>query len=278
MNAGPRTPESWPELARRFEPTVFAAAPGVYRRILKYGQGLKDSFARLRHAVTAGEALSESIAEGWREATGKPLLEALGMSEVSTFVSTPPDRHAGPGQVGWPQPGRHVAVLDEDGVPVPRGGIGTLAVHRDDPGLMLGYWEDGAPRLPLVCDWFVTGDLVRMGGDGAITYVGRADDRMNAQGYRVDPSEVEAALQRCAGIDEVAVTELAVSDGLSVIAAWIVPGPGGPPLRDDLFGEIAAHIASYKCPREVFVVEDLPRTPNGKIKRRALPGWNARRL
>ena len=76
LNAGARDPALWPELARTHHPTVLAAAPAVFRRILKYGEGLREGFASLRHAVTAGEALAPAIAAAWREETGKPILEA----------------------------------------------------------------------------------------------------------------------------------------------------------------------------------------------------------
>lgn len=279
LNAGSRAPEVWPRLARSYQPTVFAAAPAVYRRILKYGEELGTGFASLRHGATAGETLSPDIAASWQQATGKPLLEALGMSEVSTFVSTPPDRAYEPGIAGWPQPGRHVAVLGEDGAPVPRGKTGVLAVHRSDPGLMLGYWRDrAATEAAFHGDWFRTGDLVRMRRDGAISYVGRQDDRMNAQGYRVDPGEVEAALSACAGVAECGVTELPVRDGLSVIAAWVVPEPGAHLDEREVQWAAAERLAAYKCPREIFRVDALPRTANGKLMRRALTALNAPKL
>ena len=93
-----------------------------------------------------------------------------------------------------PQPGRHVAIVGEDG-PVPQGEEGTIAVHRSDPGLMLGYL--GAPEATarkFRGDWFLTGDQGAMDDTGAITYLGRADDMMNAGGFRVSPMEVEAVL------------------------------------------------------------------------------------
>ncbi len=268
VNSGRRDPDVWPTLAEAYRPTVFAAAPAVFRRILKYGSGLSDGFASLKHAVTAGEALSPAILERWRRETGKPLLEALGMSEVSTFVSTPPVRDAEPGLAGWPQPGRHLAVLGGDGTPVPFGDTGVLAVSRDDPGLMLCYWRDeGATRDACLGDWFLTGDLARMREDGAITYLGRQDDRMNAQGYRVDPSEVEAALATCQGVAECGVTALEVADGLSVIAAWVV----GEVTQEALLDHASARLAAYKMPREVFRANELPHSANGKLLRRKLP-------
>ncbi len=275
VNSGRRDPDVWPDLARTYRPTVFAAAPAVFRRILKYGSGLGDGFASLKHAVTAGEALSPAILESWRRETGKPLLEALGMSEVSTFVSTPPDRIAEAGLAGWPQPGRHVAVVGEDAKPVPYGETGVLAVRRDDPGLMLGYWRDAeATRAAHAGDWFLTGDLARMRSDGAITYLGRQDDRMNAQGYRVDPTEVEAALATCPGVAECGVTALEVADGLSVIAAWVV----GNVTREAVLEHAASCLAGYKTPRELFRADELPHSANGKLLRRKLPDLPRTRL
>ncbi|MEM6385529.1 MAG: acyl-CoA synthetase [Pseudomonadota bacterium] len=279
LNAGSRAPEVWPALARQYEPTVFAGAPAVYRRILKYGDDLGIGFRSLRHAVTAGEALSPSIARAWRAATGKPLLEALGMSEVSTFISTGPDHAPEAGIAGWPQPGRRVAVLDETGAPVPQGAVGTLAVHRSDPGLFQGYWNDADRTAAAMSgDWFLTGDLVSMRGDGAIAHVGRADDQMNAQGYRVDPREVEAAAMMSAGVSDCAARALQVEDGLSVIAIWIVPDTGADLERAALEADLANRLAAYKCPRAYFLLDDLPRTANGKLMRRTLTAEGAVRL
>ena len=279
LNAGRRDPEVWPVLAAAQKPTVFAAAPAVYRRLLKYGRGLHDAFAPLRHAVTAGEALSPVIADDWQRATGKPLLEALGMSEVSTYVSPPPDRSPEPGVVGWPQPGRQVAVLDAGGTPVRFGTPGVMAVHRSDPGLMLGYWQDAVgTEAAYAGDWFLTGDRVSMRDDGAITYLGREDDQMHAQGYRVDPGEVEAALSSCTGVAECAVRALQVRDGLSVIAAWIVAEPGVSLQGEIVEADLAERLATYKQPRAFFLAKDLPRTPNGKLMRRALVAREDERL
>ena len=279
LNAGRRDPEVWPVLARDHAPTVFAGAPAVFRRILKYGDELSTGFRSLRHAVTAGEALSPAIADAWCSATGKPLLEALGMSEVSTYISTSPEHLPEHGVAGWPQPGRHVAVLGEDGAPVPFGTDGVLAVHRDDPGLMLGYWQDeSATAAAFSGPWFRTGDRVRMREDGAITYLGRVDDQMNAQGYRVDPGEVEEALALCTGVSECGVRALEVDDGLSVIAAWVVPEEGARPDKQSLLSDLETRLAVYKCPKEIFLAQSLPRTANGKLIRRSLSPETAERL
>lgn len=273
LNAGQRAPEIWPVLAEIWKPSVFAAVPGVYRRILKYGANTENAFASLRHALTAGEKLSGQILEEWQGRTGKLLLESLGMSEVSTYISSSPARQAGQGFAGWPQPGRRVAILsDTSRDAVPRGTEGVLAVHRSDPGLMLGYWQqDEATQCAYRDDWFITGDRALMREDGAIAYCGRDDDLMNAQGYRVSPLEVEQVLASHPDVAECAVAEQSISEGLSVIAAWVVPTESAKLLtRTSLSEHCAARLASYKCPRNYFSLATLPRSSNGKLQRRML--------
>lgn len=265
-----------PLLLARHEASIFAAVPGVLRQILETGAPLV--LPRLRHTLAAGEALTPALRAAWEAATGRPVHEALGMSEVSTFVSGSPARPAPKGAIGYPQPGRRVAVLPEDGdEPLPCGMPGILAVARRDPGLMLGY--DGAPEETAVRmrgEWFLTGDIVSMAGDGAITYHGRADDMLNAGGFRVAPAEVETALAAHPAVSEAAAVALPVREGVEVIAAFYVAAS---PLREEeLAAWCAARLARYKCPRLFIRAPSLPRGANGKLLRRVLrAGWIAER-
>lgn len=267
------TPAQAGLLLRRFDATIFAAAPGVYRQMLKHPL---PALPRLRHGLSAGEALPGPVREAWAAATGTPILEALGMSECSTFVSASPDRPAPPGATGYPQAGRRVAVLGPDGAPVARGSPGILAVSRRDPGLFLGYIGAEAETMAAFRgEWFLTGDVVRMEADGAITYLGREDGMLNAGGYRVSPLEVEAALNAHPAVAESAAVELRVKADATVIAAFYqARGPVG---QAALAEHLAARLARYKQPRLLVEVAALPRTPNGKIDRRALrEDWEAR--
>lgn len=254
-------------LLRRFDATILAAVPGVFRRLLNDARAL--DLPRLRHALSAGEKLPDATRTAWESATGTPIYEALGMSECSTFISACPDRPAPDGAIGYAQPGRRIAVLDPDGMPVPRGECGVLAVHRSDPGLMLGYFDDpGATEARMTGAWFVTGDLVTMGTDGAITYLGRDDDMMNAGGFRVSPIEVEAAMQAHPDIIDCACAEIEVKPGASVIAAFYTAAT---PLPDAvLAGHAAARLARYKQPRLFLHRKALPRGANDKLLRRVL--------
>ena len=119
------------------------------------------------------------------------------MSEVSTYISTGSGVPYRPGSPGKPQPGRRVAILPIEGgeTPMPAGESGLIAVHRSDPGLMLGYWRNPEAEAEVFRgEWFVGGDVAHLDADGYVWLHGRADDLMNAGGYRVSPAEVEAAL------------------------------------------------------------------------------------
>ncbi len=273
---GPRDVTVWPLLMAKFRATVFAAVPGLYRQILKYNDLHAFDLSSLRHGLTAGEALNLALLEQWRATTGKELYEALGMSECSTYISSSPSVPVKPGSPGKPQQGRCVVALPVEGgeEPLMVGETGLLAVHRSDPGLMLGYWNRPEEEaLVYRGEWFIGGDLAHFDADGYLVYHGRNDDVMNAMGYRVSPLEVEHCLSQHPAVAEVAVTELTVREGVSVIAAFVVPRDPDEPDGVDaapLLAYAHQHLAAYKCPREVIFTASLPRTANGKVRRRDL--------
>jgi acyl-coenzyme A synthetase/AMP-(fatty) acid ligase len=136
---------------------------------------------------------------------------------------------------------------------------------------MLGYWRRPDEEAEVYRgEWFIGGDLASFDADGYMWYHGRADDLMNAMGYRVSPQEVEAALTGHPDIQEVAVTELHVREDVTVIAAFVVPKEASEPDAASILKWAADRLAAYKCPREVVFVESLPRTANGKVMRRTL--------
>ena len=238
--------------------------------------GAPLGFPSLRHGLSAGEKMPPAVLAEWRARTGRDVHEALGMSECSTFISGSPARPAHAGSAGYPQPGRRVAVLPEEGTdPVPVDSPGVLAVSNRDPGLMLGYrGAEAETRARFRGEWFVTGDTVSMGADGAITYLGRDDDMMNAGGYRVSPIEVEAALSDHPEVAEAAAITLPVKDGAEVIAAFYTADQD---LAEAVLSDwCAARLARYKCPRIFRRVDALPRGANGKLRRRDLrAAWEA---
>jgi acyl-coenzyme A synthetase/AMP-(fatty) acid ligase len=263
------TPAQLPALMRDQDVTIFAAAPGVYRQLLK---SIIPALPTLRHGLSAGEKLPEITRSSWTTATHSPIHEAFGMSECSTFLSGSPSRPADPQTLGYPQPGRQIALIDSDGLHCTHG---QIALHKSDTGLMLGYLnaaEDTAAKYN--GDWFLTGDIGTRTVSGAIRYDGRVDDMMNGGGYRVSPIEVEAALTRHPAIEDAAAVELRVKSDASIIAAFYT----GPDVIDDteLATHLAAHLAHYKTPRLFIWRDHLPRGANNKLLRRALRSdWEA---
>jgi acyl-coenzyme A synthetase/AMP-(fatty) acid ligase len=256
------TPAQVALLAKRHDATILAAAPGVFRQMLAAGM---PPMPRLRHGLSAGEALAPALRDRWREATGTDLHEAFGLSEVSTFISGSPARPAPPGTAGGAQDGRRIAVL-ADGAPVRRGETGMLAVHRSDPGLFLGYMGDPAATASRFAgDWFLTGDMVSMRDDGAVHHDGRADDQINAGGFRVSPAEIERVVCDVPGVGAAAAVEHAVKPGVTVIACAYV----GTAEEAALVAHAAAHLARWKQPRLWLRMDALPAGRTGKTDRRA---------
>jgi acyl-coenzyme A synthetase/AMP-(fatty) acid ligase len=259
---GPGTPATdLPALVERSRATIFAAAPGLYRQMLR---APFPALPQLRHGLSAGEALPPATRTAWEQATGTPVHEALGMTEVSTFLSGSPTRPAPLGSAGYVQPGRHVALLDDAGTPVPRGSHGELAVATDDPGLMRGYL--GAP--PPTGAWFRTGDMAVMDTDGAVTHLGRRDDLLNAGGFRVSPVEVEAAFHDLRGLLACAAVEVRPAPDTTIIALFYEATCAIDLATLRKCAETS--LARWKQPRHYQRLDALPRTATGKLIRRTL--------
>ena len=268
-------PAIWPKLIAAHGGTIFAAVPGVYRQILKYGAPESADLSTLRHGLSAGAALPTRLLEEWRTRTGKEIYEAFGMSEISTVISSGPSTPVKADSPGRPQPGRVVAALPQDGgeTPLPPGQTGLLAIDRNDPGMMIGYWNrPEEERAAFRGAWFVSGDLVEFDEDGYMWRHGRADEVMNAGGFRVSPAEVEKCLLSFDHVAEAAAAERPGRDAEStIIKAYVVMRDGAQTTEEALIAHCHAHLAAYKRPRAVVFLDALPRNANGKLNRNALP-------
>ncbi|WP_350335487.1 class I adenylate-forming enzyme family protein [Coralliovum pocilloporae] len=274
---GEKTPEIWPHLIEHHKISLFAAVPSLYRRILKYNALSPDSMPSLRHALCAGESLGAKLYESWTRTTGREIYEALGMSECSTYISASPRMPVRPGSSGHIQPGRKVTILDEDnpGAEARAGDTGLIAIHRSEAGLMLGYWDADQNGPKPLDDWFLTGDRASMDEDGYVWHAGRADDVMNASGYRVAAEEVEQALSGHPVIEEIAVTTTITENDVELITAFVIVK------RDQCFNEqalnayAAERLADYKRPRLWIIRDNFPRTASGKLMRKRLRQENS---
>ena len=255
-----------PDILHQHKASIFAGAPGHFRQILKSSNW--PPLPQLRHGLSAGERLPDSVRNQWKACTGTEIHEAYGQSECSTFVSGSPDRPAPDGSIGFAQAGRRIQIMDSEGLPCPTDQEGEISIHKSDPGLMLGYLLNAkdVPYLPLVDEWYGTGDIGSMNQAGAVRYVGRMDDLLNAGGLRVSPSEVEDTIVSHPSVDEAAAIEIAVSQDTKIIGC--VYTANAEVDSEELKRFAARSLAAYKVPRKFIFATSLPRSANGKLLRR----------
>src|SRR5437899_839089 len=257
---------------------VAGGSPGPYapyeERIAKASATLTPAVpsrdaSSLRLCVSAGEALPEELYNRWRERFGVEIVDGIGTTEIGyIFISNRPG-HTRPGSTGVAVPGYELAIVDDDGRPVPRGEIGNIRVKGDST--MAYYWnKHEKTKETLFGPWIQTGDKYYQDEDGYYWYFGRSDDMLKVGGICVSPVEVEGPLVRHAAVLEAAVVGREDTDRLVKPHAYVVlkdPAAAGDELADELKAFVKDKIAPYKYPRWIEFVTDLPKTATGKIQR-----------
>jgi len=262
----------WPALIAKHGATIFIGVPTIYRQVLqKTTLGAAD-VPTLRHCMSAGESLSAEVLATWRTRFGLEIYEALGMTECSYYLCQTARRPIRPGSAGFIQPGHDVTLRDpETWAEVGANEEGMLCIPKGDPALMLRYWKQ--PDETTRCfngDWFLTGDYARRDADGYVWFLGRRDDLINSFGYRVAPMEVERVLKDHPSVLDAAAVGEQVAPEKVLVVAYVIARPGTELDPNDVQAYARARLAAYKAPRIVYVVEDFPRTRNGKVQRRGL--------
>ena len=248
--------------------TCLFTAPFAYRALMNELEG--RNIRSLRQCVSAGEFLPKAVSDAWHEQTGIRIIDGIGATEmIHIFISAAGDAIR-PGATGKPLPGYKACVLDERGKPLPPGSIGRLAVTGPTG---CRYLDDGRQRDYVQDGWNVTGDLYRVDEDGYFWFVSRADDMIVSAGYNIAGLEVEWALLAHPAVKECAVVGAPDAERGIVVKAFIVPQPGRAAdavLARELQDFVKQRIAPYKYPRLVEFTEALPKTPTGKLQRKAL--------
>jgi acyl-coenzyme A synthetase/AMP-(fatty) acid ligase len=252
--------------------TTFCAPPTLYRAFVQMDLAAYD-FSSLRHCTSAGEPLNPEVIDVWQRATGLYPYDGYGQTETVNLVANYPCLPIKPGSMGRPTPGFRVEIVDDDGVVMPRGEEGHIAVATDPRpvGLFKEYWRDENKNSEVFRHgWYYTGDRASMDEDGYIWFVGRADDVILSAAYRIGPFEVESALIEHPAVVEAAVVGKPDPERGEIVKAFIILADGYQP-SDGLVEEIQEHVraitAPYKYPREIEFVTDLPKTISGKIRR-----------
>ncbi|MBM7366561.1 benzoate-CoA ligase family protein [Gordonia hydrophobica] len=260
------TPAVFAERTRTAKPTLFFGVPTFYNGMIHSDVADAD-FASVRLGVSAGEPLPAALQEKILARFGFEILDGLGSTEaLHIFLSNDPDdiRH---GTTGKPVPGWDVEVRDEAGAVCDVDVPGELFIRGES--LALGYWRrTDAQRSVFLGGWMRTGDTYTRDADGIFHCMGRSNDLLKAGGIWVTPSEVEARLLAHPSVMEAAVVGAEDEAGLvKPVAAVVLTDDAAPVTSAELIAWCREGLASFKAPRAVRILDDLPKTATGKLQR-----------
>lgn len=274
---GPFDPKERLSLLSKNKITIYCAPATELNRVVQEDISTYDISA-LRRTVSAGEAMSPTIADKWQEASGLSVAEAYGQTETLMTALTTTNIDVRVGSMGISAPGSELSIINDDGVELSAGEVGHIALKLPNPQMMLGYWREPKRLADAIIqgqenEWFVTGDLGKKDTDGYFWYEGRSDDVINSAGYRIGPTEVENAILKHEGVlDCAAVASPDASRG-EVVKAFIVLKEGVTPsekLTSEIQNFVKKIASPYKYPRKIEYRPSLPKGPTGKLLRRSL--------
>ena len=261
----------WPKLIAKHQCSIFIGVPTTYRQIVQKTHFVARDVPTLKHCMCAGEHLSDEMQTAWKQRFKQNIYEAVGMSECSYYLSQHPGTSIRPGSAGFPQPGHTIALLDENMQAVEDDAEGMLCVGLDDPGLFIEYW--GLPdetRRSRKQGYFLTGDYAYRDQDGYYWFLGRKDDIINSFGFRISPHEIERVIKTHPQVADCVALEEQADIDKTLVVICVIALPGKTIDKQQLIEFSAAHLARYKTPKKVYLVDDFPRTANGKVIRKQL--------
>jgi acyl-CoA synthetase (AMP-forming)/AMP-acid ligase II len=261
------TTSFWSTVAR-FRATAAGTVPTMLTMLLGRTEPSADALASVRFLLTGSAPVPAEVVTRMQSRFGLSIVEGYGLTECTCRATfNPADGRHRPGSCGLPL--ERLRIVDADDRPVATGAVGEVQIAG--PHVMREYLgRPGETAAALRDGWLRTGDLARADADGFVSIVGRASDLIIRGGENVYPREIEDVLHRHADVVEAAVT--GAPDPLygEVVAAFVVLRPGANTRSDALRGWCREHLADYKCPVAVHLVDDLPKGPTGKILKRPL--------
>ncbi|MDQ1576834.1 MAG: acetyl-CoA synthetase [Microbacteriaceae bacterium] len=280
-------PGRWWEIIEKYKVSIFYTAPTAIRSFMKLGRQIPQGFdlSSLRLLGSVGEPINPEAWMWYREVIGgntAPIVDTWWQTETGAIMisALPGITATKPGSAQVPLPGISIDVLDESGSHVGHGNGGLLVVSEPWPSMLRGIWGDPQRFQETYWDKFgdkyFAGDGARLDEDGEIWLLGRVDDVMNVSGHRLSTAEIESALVAHPITAEAAVVGAAdETTGQAVVAFVIIKeSQKDAASRDDIAAILRAHVAeqigAIARPRQVFVVNELPKTRSGKIMRRLL--------
>jgi len=264
-------PEKMFDTIQKHHISILTLAPTAYRKMLQVPDAEKKyDLSSLRVCTGGGESLTAPTYHAWKETFGLEIFEGLGTTEMMyVFASNVVSRKAKPGSFGQAVPGYELKVIDEEDKDAKAGTIGQF-VACGPTGTI--YWRDpDKQRHAITADgWNRAGDFVHADEDGYFWFVSRQDDIIKSSGYRIGPEEIEVTLATHPAVADVAVIGVPDEVRGQIAKAFVVLKPGQSVGSEEMIAFCKGKVATYKLPREVVIVNELPRTPTGKLLRRVL--------
>ena len=262
------------DIMQRDQVTIFEGVPTMYAAMLHLPEADPAQAATLRLCASGGAAMPVEILRAFEEKFGCIILEGYGLSETSPVASfNHPDKVRKAGSIGTPIEGVQMRLIDDDWNTVPAGEIGEIAIRGHN--VMKGYWNKPEATAEVMKGagevgggWFRTGDMARVDEDGYYFIVDRKKDLIIRGGYNVYPREIEEVLHEHPAVAEVAVIGIPHPDLGEEVGAAVALKPGASATPDELRAFARERVAAYKYPRQVWLVDALPKGPTGKILRR----------
>ena len=271
----PYTPEAMVKLINQTRATIIYTAPTFYRQMAAFAKQMGTPSLRL--CVSAGEALPDATRQLWKQATGIEMLDGIGATEMfHIFISSKP-ADVRRGAIGKVVPGYTAKVVDDQGIEVPPGTVGRLAVMGPTD---CKYMDDSRQSKYVINGWNYPGDSFTQDADGYFFYQARDDDMIITSGYNVGGPEVEDALMQHPAVAECGVIGLPDDERGMLVKAFVVLKPGvaaNAACVKVLQDHVKATLAPYKYPRQIEFLDKLPRTETGKLQRFKLRGAAANR-
>ena len=269
LDPRPPTPAEVLGVIAAEQPTLFFASPGFVAALLDTDANASAMWS-VRATVTAGESLPGDLLRRYTERFSHPVLDGIGSTEVlHIFISNTLDEQR-PGSTGQAVPGYDLELRDEAGRRFDADGTPGY-LHVRGPSCAVGYWDrDEETAAAFLDGWLKTGDVYTRSEGGYWKFLGRNNDMIKAGGIWVSPAEVESVLIEHPDVLEAAVVGERDSDGLEMAVAFVVPASGRTIDGDVLERHCRDRMASFKRPRRIIEMQELPKTATGKIKRFAL--------
>jgi len=266
-------PRDIPGLVKEMGKHSFTAFTGVntlFNALLNNADFQKLDFSTLQMTLGGGMAVQKAVADRWEKVTGKPLIEAYGLTETSPGATINPlDLPEYNGAIGLPIPSTDLVLRDDDGKEVALGERGEICIKG--PQVMLGYWKRPEETAKMIDrdGWLATGDIGVIDERGFVRIVDRKKDMILVSGFNVYPNEIEAVVAMHPGVLECAA--VGVPDAKSGEAVKLFVVKKDPTLTADaLLAHCREQLTGYKCPRDVEFRTELPKSNVGKILRREL--------